>query len=150
LVKLSSAKVNYGDDIVFRDLSWSIKPNQHWQITGPNGLGKTCLLNLITGDHSQCYVNDINVFGFKRGSGENIWQIKQYIGYVSNGLHLKYRVNCALLQVVFSGFYDSIGLYQQPTSSQHTLAKKWLTLLGLVDYQDTPFKKYHLETNVWP
>ena len=62
--------------IVFRNLNWTIQPQQHWQVTGPNGSGKTCLLNLITGDHPQCYVNDIYVFGYQRGSGESIWQIK--------------------------------------------------------------------------
>ncbi|MEM7565164.1 MAG: ATP-binding cassette domain-containing protein, partial [Pseudomonadota bacterium] len=40
--------------IIFKDLDWTIDPGQHWQVTGPNGSGKTCLLNLITGDHPQC------------------------------------------------------------------------------------------------
>ena len=118
LVKLTNAKVNYADNIIFSNLNWTIQAQQHWQVTGPNGSGKTCLLNLITGDHPQCYVNDIFVFGYQRGSGESIWEIKQYIGYLSNAFHLDYRVNCSLLHVVLSGFYDSIGLYQQATSFQ--------------------------------
>lgn len=139
LVNLTQVKVSYGDHIVFQGLNWTIRPNQHWQITGPNGSGKTCLLNLITGDHPQCYVNDIHVFGFKRGSGESIWQIKQYIGYMSNALHLDYRVNCSLLQVILSGFYDSIGLYQTPSPKQKALAQQWLALMSLTHLQNTPF-----------
>ena len=140
LVKLSNVKVNYGDNIVFSNLHWTIQPQQHWQVTGPNGSGKTCLLNLITGDHPQCYVNDIYVFGYQRGSGESIWQIKQYIGYLSNGFHLDYRVNCSLLHLVLSGFYDSIGLYQQATSNQMALAQQWLALMGLGKHTSTPFQ----------
>lgn len=141
LVKLTNIKVNYAENIVFSDLNWSIQPQQHWQVIGPNGSGKTCLLNLITGDHPQCYVNDIYVFGFQRGSGESIWQIKQYIGYLSNGFHLDYRVNCSLLQVVLSGFYDSIGMYQQATRNQIALAQQWLALMALEEQSATAFQE---------
>lgn len=139
LVRLTNAKVQYAENIVFSHLNWSIYPQQHWQLTGPNGSGKTCLLNLINGDHPQCYVNDIYVFGFKRGSGESIWQIKQYIGYLSNAFHIAYRVNCSLLTVVLSGFYDSVGLYQKATTNQIFLAMQWLKLMGLEQQKDLPF-----------
>lgn len=139
LVKLTSAKVNYAENIVFSDLNWTIQPQQHWQVTGPNGSGKTCLLNLITGDHPQCYTNDIYVFGYQRGSGESIWQIKQYIGYLSNAFHLDYRVNCSLLNVVLSGFYDSIGLYKQTTKNQLNLAQQWLEMMGLEQHTTKRF-----------
>lgn len=141
IVRLQKAKVQYGENIIFENLDWTIWPNQHWQVTGPNGSGKTCLLNLITGDHPQCYVNDIVVFGFKRGSGETIWQIKQYIGYMSNGLHLDYRVNSSALHVVLSGFYDSIGLYKAPSTRQVSLANQWLTLLALEHHANTGFQQ---------
>ncbi len=139
LVKLSNVTVRYGDNIVFDSLNWTIQSNQHWQVTGPNGSGKTCLLNLITGDHPQCYVNDIFVFGYQRGNGESIWQIKQFIGYVSNAFHLDYKMNCSLLQVVLSGFYNSIGLYQQPTNNQVLLANEWLSLMALDKVKNKPF-----------
>jgi molybdate transport system ATP-binding protein len=141
LVKLTNVKVNYAENIVFKDLNWTIQPQQHWQVTGPNGSGKTCLLNLITVDHPQCYVNDIYVFGYQRGSGESIWQIKQYIGYLSNAFHLDYRVNCSLLQVVLSGFYDSIGMYQQATKNQVALAEHWLALMALDKQSARPFQE---------
>ena len=141
LVKLQQAKVSYGEQVVFSGLDWTIMPNQHWQVTGPNGSGKTCLLNLINGDHPQCYVNNIYVFGYQRGTGESIWQIKQYIGYMSNGLHLDYRVNCSLLHVILSGFYDSIGLYQTPTNKQKQLAQQWLAIMALDRQQNTPFQQ---------
>ena len=141
LVKLINVKVNYTENIVFSGLNWTIQPQQHWQISGPNGSGKTCLLNLITGDHPQCYANDIYVFGFQRGSGESIWQIKQYIGYLSNAFHLDYRVNCSLLHVVLSGFYDSIGMYHQATKNQIVLAEQWLALMGLEKHTASPFQE---------
>ncbi len=139
LVRLTRATVRYTDNTVFDNLDWTIEPNQHWQVTGPNGSGKTCLLSLITGDHPQCYVNDINVFGFQRGTGESIWQIKQYIGYVSTALQWEYRVSTSLRNVIISGFYDSIGLYSKSTDIQKAIADDWLAVLGMTGRADEPF-----------
>lgn len=139
LVRLNDVAIRYEDNTVFENLNWTIEPNQHWQLSGPNGSGKTGLLSLITGDHPQCYVNDITVFGFKRGTGESIWQIKQYIGYVSTALQWEYRVGTGLRNVIISGFYDSIGLYSKSTDTQREIADQWLALLGMTDRADAPF-----------
>jgi len=139
LVKLNNANVSYAGVNIFKHLTWQINKHQHWQLSGKNGSGKTCLLNLITGDNPQCYRNDIQVFGFKRGSGESIWDIKQHIGYISNALHMHYRVSISALNTVISGFYDSIGLYQKPVEWQVNTAKQWLALIGLSDKQNSSF-----------
>ncbi len=141
LVKLHDVKVSYGDEVIFSGLNWQVDPEHHWQVIGPNGSGKTCLLNLISGDHPQCYVNDIFVVGYQRGHGESIWDIKQHMGYVSSHLQMEYRVSINLLNVVLSGFYDSIGLYEKATDDQIVVAKQWLELLGLADRHDQPFNQ---------
>ncbi|MFK3861086.1 ATP-binding cassette domain-containing protein [Pseudoalteromonas rhizosphaerae] len=139
LVRLQNASVSYSGKVIFNHLNWTIKARQHWQLSGQNGSGKTCLLNLITGDNPQCYNNDIKVFGYQRGSGESIWQIKQHIGYISNALHMEYRVSISALNTIVSGFYDSIGLYQKPTQIQLDIAIQWLALLGLSELKNIPF-----------
>lgn len=131
LVRLRQGKVQYGDRVIFQGLDWQINRGEHWQITGPNGSGKTCLLQMLSGDNPHCYTNDLQVFGYQRGSGESIWDIKQHLGLVSNSLQLQYRVGCPVLHVVLSGFYDSIGLYDQPSALQIQLAQQWLALIGL-------------------
>jgi len=141
LVKIQNGKVAYGDKVIFQDLNWTITPGEHWQVTGPNGSGKTCLLNLITGDHPQCYVNDIFVFGMQRGNGESIWDIKQHIGYVSSALQWEYRVSVSVRNAIISGFYDSIGIYQKYTDVQRHTADAWLRLLDMESYADKPFSQ---------
>ena len=86
LVKLSNGRVAYSDRLIFDNLNWTIQAGDHWAVLGPNGCGKSTLLNLISGDHPQCYSNDLTVFGIKRGSGESIWDIKQHIGIISAAL----------------------------------------------------------------
>ena len=141
LVKLSNICIKHTDMVLIENLNWCIQPNQHWQLSGPNGSGKTAILSLITGDHPQCYTNDIFVFGFQRGNGESIWQIKQHIGYVSTALQWEYRVGTSLANVIISGFYDSIGLYSKSTDQQKHIANQWLELLGMQGRGDQPFNK---------
>mgnify|MGYP006130859075 CR=1 FL=1 len=140
LVKISKGRIAYGGQVIFDNIDWRIDAGQHWQLTGPNGSGKTCLLNLITGDHPQCYTNDIFVFGYQRGQGESIWEIKQHIGYVSSALQWEYRVSVSILNVVLSGFFDSIGLYQPASASQLAIANRWLALLGMAGRANAPFQ----------
>lgn len=142
LVNIRDASIRYTDNLVFEHLDWRIEPGQHWQLTGPNGSGKTCLLNLITGDHPQCYINDIFVCGFQRGNGESIWDIKQYIGYVSSALQWDYRVSISCKNVIISGFHDSIGLYTRASDLQQEVAEQWLHVLGFYDRAGQPFNQF--------
>ena len=139
LIVLRDGIVSYNDKPILNHLSWEVKPGEHWQIVGPNGAGKSTLLSLVTGDHPQGYSNDLTLFGRRRGSGETIWDIKQHIGYVSSSLHLDYRVSSSVRNVILSGYFDSIGIYQAVSDRQQSLAKQWLHLLGMEKLGDAPF-----------
>ncbi|AOR64628.1 molybdate ABC transporter ATP-binding protein ModF [Pectobacterium wasabiae] len=140
-ILLRNGVVQYNDRPILHELTWEVLSGQHWQIVGPNGAGKSTLLSLITGDHPQGYSNDLTLFGRKRGSGETIWDIKRHIGYVSSSFHLDYRVSTSVRNVILSGFFDSIGIYQAVSDRQHHLTEQWLTLLGLNGaIADTPFQ----------
>ncbi|TFH90887.1 molybdate ABC transporter ATP-binding protein ModF [Vibrio ouci] len=139
--EIQNGRVEYTEKTIFTDLNWRIENGQHWQIKGPNGCGKSTLLGLIFGDHPQCYSNDIQIFGKQRGSGESIWEIKQHIGMVSSALHLQYRVSCKAIDVILSGFYDSIGLYQQPSKKEIIVAREWLEILHMSQHANTSFRQ---------
>ncbi|WP_144211518.1 ATP-binding cassette domain-containing protein [Shewanella donghaensis] len=141
IFELKNGKVAYSDKTIFTEVNWRIDKGQHWQVKGPNGCGKSTLLGLIFGDHPQCYSNDIHIFGKQRGSGESIWEIKKHIGMVSSALHLQYRLNCSAIDVIVSGFYDSIGLYQKASLAQQQIAEDWLTILHMSHYSKVSFKQ---------
>ncbi|USD41300.1 ATP-binding cassette domain-containing protein [Vibrio sp. SCSIO 43135] len=140
LIDMRNVKVEYLDGLIFKDLTWQVLQGQHWQVRGPNGCGKSTLLGLIMGDHPQCYCNDITVLGMKRGSGESIWDVKRQIGIVSSALHLQYRVGCSALDVLLSGFFDSIGLYEQPSKKQIQQAQHWLDALEMRSLERESFR----------
>ena len=139
-IVMRDIRVSYGDKRILTGLNWQVDPGQHWQIIGPNGAGKSTLLSLVTGDHPQGYSNDLTLFGHRRGSGESIWDIKQHIGYVSTTMQQDYRVTATPKAVILSGFFDSIGVYQQPGDAQLALVDQWLSLLGMQELANEPFR----------
>jgi molybdate transport system ATP-binding protein len=131
LVELKRGRVQYGDVVVFDALDLTILAGQHTLIHGPNGSGKSTLLEMITGDHPQAYCNDLSLFGRRRGTGETVWDIKKNVGLVSSRLHRDYRVGSSIEDVVISGLFDSIGVYQQREPSHIARARTWLEWLEL-------------------
>ncbi|TDG11570.1 ATP-binding cassette domain-containing protein [Seongchinamella unica] len=131
LLLLRQVDVRYGDLQVLSGVNWRFDRGQHCYISGPNGCGKSTLLSLITGDNHKAYGQDITLFGIRRGSGESIWDIKQKFGQLDNQLHLNFARGMKALEVVLSGFFDSIGLYDDWGDGQRAIAGQWLTALGL-------------------
>src|SRR5574344_77765 len=132
LIEFKNVNVGWGDHHVLVNLNWTLKPNEHWLIRGPNGSGKTTMLELITGDNMQVYREDSSLFGKRRGTGETLWDIKKQLGIVSYRLHVEYRMvgGTDLESVIISGFHDSIGLYEIASDFEKATADAWLALAG--------------------
>jgi len=139
LVEIRDASVTYDDVEVLKGINWTIRQGENWAVLGPNGSGKTTLLSLIMGDNPQAYSNDIYLFGRKRGSGESIWDIKRKIGLVSPDIQIHYQKHITSHEVVCSGFFDSIGLYDECSARQERLAAAWIERLRLSELADRRF-----------
>ena len=131
LIQMRDVCVRYGEHRVLEDVSWTMREGEHWALIGPNGAGKSTLLRLITGDNLQGYANELALFGRAKGSGESVWQIKQQIGYVADDLQLRYQKRMSGLDVVCSGFFDSVGLYRHCTGRQRQAAQACMDGTGV-------------------
>ncbi len=141
LIELKEIQASYGERVVFSGFSWKMQRGDHVLIQGPNGCGKSTLLSLLDGDNHKAYGQDVWLFGKRRGSGETVWEIKSYFGIVSNELHNKYQKGWKVLDVVLSGFYDSVGLYENGTAQQVDQAKAWLNCLDLLSVQNRTYEE---------
>jgi molybdate transport system ATP-binding protein len=141
IIRLEGVTVRYGGRIVFRDLDWKVRSGENWMLSGPNGAGKTTLVRLVSGDHPQAYSNRIFLFGRRRGSGETIWEIRNRIGLVSADLQVRYRRQLIGLDVVASGFFDSIGLYRRAAKSQYEQASRWMARLCIPHLAEPRFDR---------
>ena len=144
LVIMKNICVSYNQKKVLDNISFDINQYEHTLIQGPNGCGKTTLLELITGDNPQLFSNEIYLFGKRRGSGETIWDIKKEMGIVSYHLHLAYKQvpSTTALEVVLSGLFDSIGIYSRVQKDEIALAMKWLEWAHFVDDRMNPFGNF--------
>ena len=139
LIDMKNVTVCYGDKVIFKKFNWVMKRGENWAILGPNGAGKTSLLRLITGDNLQAYSQNIKIFGRQKGTGESVWDIKKNIAEVSGDIQIKFQKSITVLEVVESGFFDSIGLFRKATSKQYKIAKNWISRLGLNNLKDHKF-----------
>ncbi|MDU1906207.1 MAG: ATP-binding cassette domain-containing protein [Dysgonomonas sp.] len=131
--------IKYGKRNILKHLDWQVRKGDKWALLGANGSGKSTLLSLVSGDNPQAYANDITLFDRKRGTGESIWDIKKHIGYVSPEMHLYYLKNVRCLDVVGSGFFDTIGLYKKCNAEQEKLALHWMEVFGVENIRNTSF-----------
>ena len=126
LVELRNVNASYGTKNVLRNFSWSMSSEHNVLIEGPNGCGKSTLLSLINGENHMAYGQKVFLFGRLRGSGETIWETKANFGVVSNEIHYRYLQTRSVIEVVVSGFFDSLGLFSEPSSKQIETSKLWL------------------------
>jgi molybdate transport system ATP-binding protein len=141
LIDMQAVTVRYGATMVLDRLSWQVGEGQHWAVTGPNGAGKSTLLRLITGDCLQVYANRIRLFGKDRGAGQTLWEIRERLGVVSNDLAVGYQKQMSALDVVCSGFFDSVGLYRHCDDGQIRTAQDGLARMGIAALGPIPFNQ---------
>ena len=126
LLELRHVNVSYLEEKILTDINWQLNHGQHCHISGPNGAGKSTLLSMLCGDNHKAYGQDITLFGRKRGSGESIWEIKQKFGLVNTQLQLNHVSRMRVTEVVASGLYDTVGLYDNCAGKQKEIVQQWL------------------------
>ncbi len=131
VVKMDDIRISYGERIINSSINWHIKKGEKWALLGPNGSGKSTLLSYIFADNPQAYAKKLALFDRRRGTGESIWDIKKHIGFISSEMHLYYRKDISCLEVVESGFFDSIGIYRSCDSEQEKMAKNLVDELSI-------------------
>ncbi|GAB7079952.1 ATP-binding cassette domain-containing protein [Megalodesulfovibrio paquesii] len=143
LLEISHADVYVDRAHVLHDISWTIRQPQpvatggpslgHWAVLGRNGAGKSTLMRLIQGELPPA------VGGFIRMAGQDTPLDRRCAApLVSPGLQATYTYDDTAADVVVSGFFGSIGLWDIPTPAQRGQAAQWLAFLGLTELAERP------------
>lgn len=138
-VLFKKVRIKYGERTILKDIDWQIKKGEKWLLWGENGSGKSTLLSLVFCDNPQSYANDITLFDKKRGAGESIWEVKRRIGYISPEISLYYKKNISCMDVVGSGFFDTIGSPRKCSEEQLSTALHWMRVFEIEHLKDVPF-----------
>ena len=140
-IVMKGVRVAYGAVTILEKVDWRVGRGEKWALLGRNGSGKSTLLSLVCGDNPQGYANDITLFGRRRGTGESIWEIKSHIGYISPDMHTFYQADIACVDVVASGYFDTVGLFRKPDDAQRAKAREWMRAFHCEGLADRSFLK---------
>ncbi|RUT36001.1 ABC transporter ATP-binding protein [Paenibacillus zeisoli] len=112
---------------VLKGVNWTVSKGENWALLGLNGSGKTTLLNMLNG-----YIwptqGEISVLGEKFGEVD-IRHLRRSIGWVSSSLQEKLYGNEKAEDLVVSGKFASIGLYEKPSAEDYNRAKQLMEQL---------------------
>ena len=139
ILQFNNVSIRYGGRAILENINWTVCEGERWALTGANGSGKSTLLSLVCADNPQGYACDIRLFGHRRGTGESIWEIKRHIGYVSPELHRAYRKNIPAIDLVASGFHDTVGLYTRSTDNEKERCLFWMEIFGIRHLATRPY-----------
>ncbi len=138
LIDIKNTSVYLKGSLVLSNINWTQGPDENWAIIGNNGAGKTTLMKLIFGELIPLYGGTVHWFGNR--ARDPIWNLREKIGYVSAEFQESYEHNLRGWEVVASGLFSSIGLYQSVSTTQKQTSLEWMNFLGIEYLKD---KGYH-------
>ncbi|HHV15477.1 MAG TPA: ABC transporter ATP-binding protein [Gelria sp.] len=132
LIEARRVSFGYNDIPLFQDINFSIEPGELFCLLGPNGCGKTTLLNCILG-HLKLLEGEILL------NGSNISrirpeQIARQIAYVPQ-THEK-TFPYTVLDVVLMGRAAYIGMFGRPEKEDLAIAEGALATVGITHLRD--------------
>lgn len=139
VLHIENASLKRDERWILQNINWHVNKGEHWVIYGLNGAGKTALLNMLCAYYFPTR-GSIEVLGSKFGKVELGEKLRKKIGLVSSGLQHRLHPSDSAFEIVLSGAYASIGLYEKPTKEIREKAISLLKALGSIEYADRSYR----------
>ena len=121
ILNIKDASLRKDGHYILKNINWEINSGEHWAIIGLNGSGKTSLLKMING-YLFPTEGEVTVLGKKFGEYD-FRELRKSIGWVSSSLQEALYVNETVEDIVISGKFASIGLYENVENEDLTYAQ---------------------------
>lgn len=133
VISLKNVSWQRNGSLILKNINWTVHHGEHWAVIGLNGSGKTSLLNMLNG-----YVfpsrGEVTVLGLKFGSCD-LRDLRKSIGWVSSSLQESLHVNENVVDIVLSGKFASIGLYDSVERKDRIRASTLLEQFECLTFQ---------------
>lgn len=110
---------------ILDDINWQIKENENWALIGLNGSGKSTLLSMLP---AYVFPSSGELWVFENKFGACFWkEVRDKLGFVSSALQNNFSSTLnrqSLENIVISGVYNSIGIYQEVADEVKNKAEK--------------------------
>lgn len=133
LVELEDVWVRYDEKWVLKSIHFSCDPGKILGIVGPNGGGKTTLLNVILG-LIRPEKGNVQLFGRIPDRSS-----RQEVGYLPQISRADRAFPVTVLDVVLMGLYNRLGMFHRPGRRSIAAAKELLDRVNMADQADRPF-----------
>jgi iron complex transport system ATP-binding protein len=111
LLEYDQISIAKGEEIILHDLSLHVQVGENVAILGPNGSGKSTLIKTITREVYPVNTGNTSVFRTWGKDHWNVFDLRSYFGVVSNELQHTFTRDISGRDVLISGFFSSIGLF---------------------------------------
>lgn len=128
MITLKDVTMHRDEDVILDGVTWHVPDHAHTALLGLNGSGKTAMLQVVTGYMSPSG-GDVEVLGYRRGSCD-LRDVRRHIGWVSSALSERIHPRDTALDVVVSGCYAWIGLWEPPTPEDYEAAREQMHFMG--------------------
>ena len=119
---------------VLRDVSFSIEEHELVGLIGPNGGGKTTLIQVLLGV-LRPYEGSVRIMGADPG---HLDKVRRQIGYVAQAKQFDRDFPARAKDVVMMGTYAQVGLFRLPRWREHEFAMKALEQVGMAGKSHRP------------
>jgi iron complex transport system ATP-binding protein len=135
LVEAKGASFNYGEREIFKDIDFAIGRGEVFCIIGPNGCGKTTLLDSILGiiklRQGDVLINERSIHSMRP------YEIARQIAYIPQ-IHTK-TFPYTVLDIVLMGRASYTGIFSSPADEDVDIAESALKLVGLLGLKNRPY-----------
>ena len=138
LLEFRNVTVIKGEKNVLHSLSVTIHEGEHIAILGPNGAGKSSFIKTVNREYYPQLRDDV-VFRIRNEEVWDVFAMRSFIGIVSNDLQYTYTREVSGRDVILSGFFSSIGLFNHKvTPAMEKRTDEILEFLEIGHLQDRP------------
>ncbi|ANB61010.1 ABC transporter ATP-binding protein [Anoxybacteroides amylolyticum] len=131
IIEMENVSFIREDRVILDRIHWKVQENEQWVILGLNGSGKTSLLNIVLG-YEYPSKGEVSVLGHRFGK-TNLPELRKHIGFVSSTFE-RFQPTLeseTVEEVVVSGKFASIGLYEPVTDEDQEQAEQWMDLFRI-------------------
>lgn len=134
-IQVNNASFSYGDKLIFSGINFNVKQGEVFCILGPNGCGKTTLLDCILGllklNEGNIFIDEDDLINVKSN------KIAEKMAYVPQ-IHQK-SFPYTVKEIVLMGRAYKTTFFSSPTNEDKDIAWEAMKKVGIIHLADTPY-----------